>query len=158
MKDSIHILLAEDDSDDRFFFKQALSDLNEHVRLTIFDNGEDVLNYLFDAAQARPDVLFLDLNMPRKNGSECLAKIRHFKGLEELPVVVYSTSLYEEIVENLYLLGATHYIRKTSHHELKQMLSHVLSKVRLQSLKRPLRNDFLLVAQPELAFEEAFAF
>jgi CheY-like chemotaxis protein len=127
-KDSIHILLAEDDSDDRFFFSQALKELNEDVGLTEFDNGEDVLNYLIYAGNDVPDLLFLDLHMPRKNDSECLAKIRHFMGLEDLPVVVYSTSLYDEIVEHLYLLGATHYIRKTTLRELKQMLSYVLKK------------------------------
>ncbi len=155
----IHIILAEDDPDDRFFFTEALSNLNDSIKLSIFENGEELLDHLFNPLSEKPDLLFLDLNMPRRNGSECLAKIRHHDGLQELPVIIYSTSLYEEIIEHLFLLGATHYIRKTTIQELQLMLAFVLAKVRTQNIrKKTARADFFLSAQPKLALEEVSMF
>ena len=71
-QDPFHILLADDDLDDRFLFEDALNKLSLPTRLTTIDDGERLINYLYKNTHQLPDVLFLDLNMPRKNGSECV--------------------------------------------------------------------------------------
>ncbi len=109
---SKYILLAEDDEDDCFIFKNALEELPLTFHLTIVPNGEELMRLLNDATLRLPDVLFLDLNMPRKNGFECLQEIRSNKALNELPVVIFSSAYAPDIVDKLFKDGAQYYVRK----------------------------------------------
>lgn len=84
-----HILLADDDTDDCLFFKDALEELALSVTLTTVRDGVELMRHL--STQVLPDVIFLDLNMPRKNGYECLTEIKLNAKLATIPVVVYST-------------------------------------------------------------------
>src|ERR1041384_4215132 len=86
-KEKIQILLSDDDKDDCFLFREALSELPHQTHLEIVNDGEQLMNYLHEHADRLPDVLFLDLNMPRKNGFECLSEIKHNDKLSSLPVV-----------------------------------------------------------------------
>ena len=72
----LNILLAEDDTDDRFFFDKVLQGIPIDTRLTTVNNGEQLMKYLLENQDQLPDVLFLDINMPRKNGFECVSEIR----------------------------------------------------------------------------------
>ena len=110
---TFHILLADDDVDDIMIFKEVLNELNLPVRLTTIDNGEKLMQ-LLQEDEALPDVLFLDLNMPRKTGMECLKEIKSAEALKRLPVVIFSTSFKKETVDTLYESGAQFYIRKPS--------------------------------------------
>lgn len=140
----IHILLADDDRDDLFFFKDALSELPINTELTTVDDGERLLSYLSKNAGKLPDVLFLDLNMPRRNGSECLKEIKLNKFLQKLPVIIYSTSLHEVVSDELYKNGAHYYVRKTSLPELRKALDCVLTMMIENNFERPPRNKFVL--------------
>jgi CheY-like chemotaxis protein len=73
-KSSIEILLADDDMDDRFFFEKALSQMPLRAKLTTVSNGEQLMDYLKANSSHPPDVLFLDLNMPRKTDLNVLRK------------------------------------------------------------------------------------
>lgn len=106
-----HIFLADDDQDDCLLFKEALEELSLPVELTIVNNGEQLMEALNKDAPL-PDILFLDLNMPRKNGFECLSEIKQSEKLKGLPVVILSTSFNQNIINQLYTQGAQHYIRK----------------------------------------------
>lgn len=141
----VHLLLADDDADDRFFFKDALSELSIPNRLTTVNDGEQLMNYLFANSGKLPDVLFLDLNMPRKNGSECLKEIKLNKKLQQLPVIIYSTSLHESVANELYANGAHYYIQKTDLKELQYMLLHILTMITEKKFLRPSRNKFILI-------------
>ena len=88
----LSILLADDDKDDRFFFSMALESLTVPTQLAIVLDGEKLMVYLDENSHQLPDVLFLDLNMPRKNGFECLNEIKQNNKLNELLVIIYSTS------------------------------------------------------------------
>ena len=110
----IHLLLADDDKDDCLLFKEALEELPVSAELTMVDNGEELMRRLSKKAGELPSVIFLDLNMPRKNGFECLAEIKQSEKLKNLPVVIFSTSLDPEVVNMLYTRGAQYYIRKPS--------------------------------------------
>ncbi len=135
----LHILLADDDKDDRFFFKDALSKLSIPNKFTSVDDGEQLMSYLTKNSHTLPDVLFLDLNMPRKNGAECLTEIKLNKKLQHLPVIIYSTSLHETIADELYENGAHYYVRKGDLVELKKTLQRVLT----QFDHRIIRQDYL---------------
>lgn len=109
---SQHILLADDDEDDCFLFQLALKELPIQFTVTIVHNGEELMQLLGEDDRQLPDVLFLDLNMPRKNGFVCLSEIKNNDKLKQLPVIIFSSSYAPEVVEQLYKNGAQYYIRK----------------------------------------------
>ncbi len=114
------------------------------TKLTTVDDGERLMSYLSKNINKLPDVLFLDLNMPRKNGAECLKEIKLNKKLQHLPVIIYSTSLHEAVADELYKNGAHYYIRKTDLLELRKVLHKVLTMIIENKFSRPPRSEFIL--------------
>ena len=132
--DQLYILLADDDEDDRFFFQEALNELSIGTRLTAVHDGEQLMKLLTETASALPDVLFLDLNMPRKNGYECLREIKSSEQLKPLPVVILSTLFDRDIADRLYRDGASFCMRKPSGHDkLKGLIQKALTLVTQES-------------------------
>lgn len=132
----LHILLADDDKDDRFLFREALSELPVTTTLETVHDGEQLMTWLNEHQDNLPDVLFLDLNMPRKNGFECLTEIKTNDKLSALPVVMFSTSYprdehYEsDMIHMLFNIGAQDYIRKPGNFtELKKAIYKILQKI-----------------------------
>ena len=125
--DPISILLADDDKDDCLLFQDALEELPLQTHLSVVNNGEQLMTYLHKEKET-PTVLFLDLNMPRKSGLECLAEIRRIQKLKNIPVVIFSTSGSEIAIEKTYTLGATYFICKPrSYGLLKKAIETILS-------------------------------
>jgi CheY-like chemotaxis protein len=123
----LNILLADDDTDDCFFFKKALDELLLVTQLTIVHDGEQLMNYLFKNTKNLPDILFLDISMPRKNGLECLSEIKQNKKLQDLPLVLLSTSNSKDMISTVFKIGAHVYIHKPGDFEqLKQVIHHAL--------------------------------
>src|SRR5215203_94230 len=104
--DSFKILLADDDEDDCMFFKEALDELSLPVSLNTVGDGVELMDFLKSNLINLPHVLFLDLNMPRKTGFECLSEIKQNEKLKQLPVIIYSTSANPDVIESLYNNGA----------------------------------------------------
>ena len=126
--DALHILLADDDEDDRLFFKDAIEEVKVKTVVRIVEDGVQLMDYLNKPEISLPNVVFLDLNMPRKNGMECLKEIRSNHKLKDLSVVIYSTSASEEDIEATFVKGANVYIKKPNDFdELKRVLGQVLS-------------------------------
>jgi CheY-like chemotaxis protein len=132
----LNVLLADDDTDDCSFFDKALREIPIATHLTYVHDGEQLINYLSKNSEHLPDVLFLDLSMPRKTGFECLSEIKENKKLKDLPVVMFSTSFpqdmnYEEkMIKMLLKIGAHDYIRKSGDFaQLKQVIHNTLNKV-----------------------------
>jgi len=132
----LNILLADDDTDDCFFFDKALKEIPIATHLTTVHDGEQLMNYLFENFEHLPNVLFLDLSMPRKTGFECLIDIKENKKLKDLPVIMLSTLFprdnnYEQhIIKVLNTIGALDYIRKPSDYQaLKQVIHNALITV-----------------------------
>lgn len=122
------ILLADDDEDDRLFFKDAIDSLKTETEVLFANDGEKLMHYLEDEINELPHILFLDLNMPCKNGFECLELIRLSDRLKNLTVAIYSTSGSEEDIEAAFVKGANVYIRKPSDFDsLKRVLTEVLN-------------------------------
>ena len=137
----LNILLADDDLDDRIFFERALNELSLVTTLTTVNNGEQLMQYLTDHADQLPDVLFLDLSMPRKTGFECLAEIKENERLNGLSVIMFTTSftrgidLEDNLKNTLTRMGAEDYIRKPGdYQELKQVIQHALISIRAKRL------------------------
>jgi CheY-like chemotaxis protein len=130
----LQILLADDDKDDCFLFAEALRELPFFTNLNTVHDGEQLMNYLYKGLQQLPDIIFLDLSMPRKNGFECLSEIKHSDKLKDIFVIMFSTSFpsnmhYEQDMINLlYKIGAEDYIRKPADfRELKQIIYDTLN-------------------------------
>ena len=123
-----NILLADDDEDDCLFFKDALDELSLNTSFTAVPDGEQLMKYLKTVSTNLPDVLFLDLNMPRKNGFDCLIEIKEHPLLQALPIIIYSTSYDIETVNLLYDIGAHYYICKpVLYEELKTIVYKAIS-------------------------------
>lgn len=123
----LKILLADDDTDDCFFFKKALEELSVDSELAIVHDGEQLMNYLSENSEHLPLVLFLDINMPRKNGLECLSEIRQNDKLKDLPVAMFSTSNSWDTINMLFRSGAHVFIHKPSDFaQLKQIIHHAI--------------------------------
>jgi PleD family two-component response regulator len=141
------IFLADDDDDDCTVFEDALNELNVETYLTITNDGVELLSTLNENVPPPPYVIFLDLNMPRKNGFESLKEIRQIKKLEAIPVVILSTSSNVDIIDKAFHLGANYYICKpTSYPLMIKMIGKVLSLDIKQLNEQPSRNKFVLVA------------
>jgi len=131
-----NILLADDDTDDCHLFEKALKEIPIATHLTTFGNGEELMDYLLKNSMDLPNVLFLDLSMPRKTGYECLIEIKENKKLEAIPIFVFTTSIPSIILADLKLsnrvmnFGALDYVRKpTDFEQLKQIIHQALIKV-----------------------------
>ncbi|MFN3756383.1 MAG: response regulator [Flavobacterium sp.] len=127
-KEYISIALADDDQDDRMFFKDAFEELKINTVVSIHCDGQELMNYLNESKTHLPNILFLDLNMPQKNGYECLVEIKKNKKFNDIAIAIYSTSSSEEDVENTFVQGANIYIKKPSDFEtLKKILKEVVT-------------------------------
>lgn len=124
---TLHIMLADDDDDDRLFFREAFEEIKIDYKLSMFNDGEQLMEYLNVPSNEQPDVIFLDLNMPRKSGLECLREIRADERLKKISVAIYSTSSSEQDIEDTFVNGANVYIKKPNDFNmLKKILSDVV--------------------------------
>ena len=119
------IFYVDDDPDDRLFFEEVTQQLGEPVSL--FELGEQML-FQLENPPPQPSLIFLDLNMPIKDGFEILREIKNTLNLKDLPVIILSTTSNPETVKRCYALGASLYLKKSvSIGDLKKSLEYVLS-------------------------------
>lgn len=124
----IHIILADDDEDDRQIFKDAFNEIKMKTVVFTVNDGVQLMNHLNSMSGVLPHLLFLDLNMPFKSGMECLKEIKGNERLKNISVVIYSTSASEEDIEQTFIKGANVYIKKPDDFStLKKILSKVIS-------------------------------
>jgi CheY-like chemotaxis protein len=139
-KEPLHILLADDDEDDRLLFTEAFSELKIKTIVHTVNTGIQLMERLKMKNIRLPHLLFLDLNMPRKNGLECLKEIRSDKKLKDISIAIYSTSGTEKDMEETFRNGANVYITKPNDFNiLKQILEKVVVttyQYQDQSMKR----------------------
>jgi CheY-like chemotaxis protein len=98
-----HIILAEDDIDDQNIFQIALEEVDSTIQTQFVSNGKELLSLL---QNNKPDLLFLDLDMPYKNGLECLIEMRNDPQLEKIPVIVFSSTTKPSNIQTAYEMGA----------------------------------------------------
>lgn len=125
-----YIYLADDDSDDRDFFADAMLEIDPHVILKQAHDGMYLMDNLLRLSNSElPEFIFLDINMPRKSGLECLEEIRNHNGtLKEVNVIMLSTSSDPENIQKAMELGATFYaVKPSSFEKLKSLLDDILN-------------------------------
>lgn len=111
MNDDATIFLIDDDSDDQEIFALALEEIFRSYTCVTAKNGVEALEKL-RSGNVKPDYIFLDLNMPRMNGKQCLAEIRKESVLNKIPVIIYSTSSESHHMEQMITMGASAFVTK----------------------------------------------
>ena len=106
------ILLVDDDRDDQMLFKEALSEADGTVLCMSALSGYEALEKLISGVMAIPDIIFMDVNMPRMNGLDCLKEFMKIELLRPVPVIMYSTSCSPAYQRECLANGAAHYIEK----------------------------------------------
>ena len=110
------------------------------------------MNLLNSETTALPDILLLDLNMPRKNGFECLTEIKQNKKMQYLHVVIFSTSFEQEVVNMLYHNGAHFFIRKPSEFALfKKIILNTFRLIMANNISGPAKENFVLSIENSLS-------
>lgn len=121
------IVLADDDADDRELFIEAIAEIDASVSVVTVDDGDRLMNEL-RSLSSTPDVIFLDVNMPRKSGKECVAEIKQDEQLKHVPVVIYSTTLNKKDIDDAWKNGALCFMRKPdSYSKLKAILKEIVT-------------------------------
>ena len=113
-KEPVKIILAEDDKDDQELFMEALTATKIPSEVTTVENGAELVRTLKDPAEPKPDIVFIDINMPIKGGKEALEEIKSDKELKEIPAGMLSTSNHPNDIEETFNKGANLYIQKPS--------------------------------------------
>jgi len=125
---SARIILTDDDADDRSFFNEAFSEMQMQGELQTFSDGKELMDYLHSSV-IPPDVVILDLNMPRKSGFECIEEIRSDSRFSHTSIAVYSTSSSDKDIEATFNSGANLYIKKPSDYGiLKKVIRTILGR------------------------------
>ena len=144
-KTKLTVYLADDDADDRLLFEEALMEVSCDVELTTAKNGEQLMGILDKNTPPPPHLIFLDLNMPLKNGFECLEEIKQNKKYRNIPVVIFSTSSQKEAIDQVYKKGADYYLCKPdTFQKLKKLLHTVFAIDHPSQTGRRSREDFYI--------------
>ena len=123
----LKILPADDVTDERLFFRKALQELPVDFHLTTVNNGDGLMVFLNNDLTELPDVLFLDINLPLKSGTECLEELKQNPKPENLPLIMFSTLNSACAIKMLFNKGADVYIHKPNEFaKLKQVIYHAL--------------------------------
>ena len=123
------ILIVDDDNDDQYMIKQAFSTVNLTENVRTVNDGVELFEYLEKTGKYKdmnvpfPKVILLDLNMPKKDGRQCLKEIKEHPKLKKIPIVIYSTSSNPDDISYAYEHGASSYITKPySYQELVNIM------------------------------------
>jgi CheY-like chemotaxis protein len=121
--------IADDDPDDRELFIEALRTIDALCECITAVDGEEALAKLTDGLPQLPDFIFLDLNMPRINGRECLAAIKKNARINKIPVIIYSTSAEKKDITETIQSGAAYFLQKPNRFEdLSRALDNIISR------------------------------
>ena len=136
-----NIYLADDDDDDRIMFAEALFEIDSTAILTQAQDGQQLMNILYKQPNPLPDIIFMDINMPKQDGFKCLEEIRNQYGnLKELFVIILSTSSDPLVIDKAFNLGATFYaVKPSTFDDLKSLIKDVLQIDWLSLEKRNLK-------------------
>jgi CheY-like chemotaxis protein len=130
MPSAFSILLIDDDSDDQEIFSITVGKISPHVLCSFADDGVHALERLTREDLA-PDLIFIDLNMPRMGGLECLEAIRKMERMRETPAWIYSTSADMPTIEKSMSMGANGFLKKEANpHVLQKKLTDIFSTIK----------------------------
>ncbi|HEY8936584.1 MAG TPA: response regulator [Cyclobacteriaceae bacterium] len=123
------VFLIDDDIDDRDLFLDALDEIDNNIHCSLAENGKTAIEILLSDIFEKPELIFLDLNMPLINGKELLKELKNSRDLSPIPVIMYSTFFGPDEMDEIINLGASYcLVKHTSFSELKSALRMILSK------------------------------
>ena len=129
MKQNRTFFIVDDDVDDQELFIEAVNEVDKSIRCFSATSCEEALDALIHMKIPLPDLIFLDLNMPRLNGKQCLIELKKEATLKDIPVIIYSTSSEKKDIEETSSLGAAHFLTKPNKFdELCRSLTFVISQ------------------------------
>lgn len=141
----LRILLVDDDVDDCDLFRDAVAETGLHSSVDIAHDGIKIMQLFNTRAESLPHLIFLDLNMPKVSGTECLREIRRASYLNGIPVIIFSTSCTDIDIEETFSGGANLYIQKpTVYKHLVVLLKKVLLLDWRKYLTERQRNRFVI--------------
>jgi len=141
----LRILLADDDESDRFVFREILEELELETVVHTANDGIELMQMLAGMEKRLPHLLFLDLNMPRKDGITCLKEIRSNGKYSNISIAIYSTSSTRDDIDTTFRNGANIYITKPrSYKDLKKVLAKAVSETHLKQDTNFNKAHFLL--------------
>jgi CheY-like chemotaxis protein len=121
-------MLVDDDADDQLFFLDAINAIDKSLHCDVANNGLEAMIRLNN--DLRPGVIFLDLNMPKMNGYECLQQIKKSDALKQIPVIIFTTTNNPKEAERTRQMGAYRFLTKTSDFKkLKLQLGEILQTI-----------------------------
>lgn len=121
-------LLADDDNDDAELFGEALGSVDPPVEFHHVEDGAMVFQFLDSIRGKKPDIIFLDLNMPGMNGWQCLAKLKNDDNFKDIPVIMYSTSSHQRDKELAIDLGALGFITKPFDYKIVKIMLNKIAR------------------------------
>lgn len=141
---NLNVLLVDDDSEETYLFKEALEHADLNITLFRANDGNDLMAFLLN--EPAPDLVFIDINMPYKDGFEALAEIRSNLKFRDLPLIIYSTTKSESSINACYEQGADLFVIKPNDFdEMVQVLKKVFT-VNWENHKKPSREEFVITA------------
>ena len=124
-----NVFIADDDPEDREIFMEALAAVDGTIQCFSANDGEKAIRVLNTDILEKPDLIFLDMNMPFLTGKQVLEQLKKLEVLRDIPVIMYSTFFNEQDIADIHALGAVHYmIKPTSFEVLVNSLTAVLSR------------------------------
>jgi CheY-like chemotaxis protein len=128
------VLAVDDDDDDLELFCDTVKAVESSANVIIARHGDEALDYLLKEAVTMPDIIFLDINMPKRNGRDCLKMIKAERQTKYIPVVMYSTTLSPEDKALFDSLGARFMTKSASYTESIEVLRRLFQQLRTESL------------------------
>jgi CheY-like chemotaxis protein len=123
------ILLVDDDTDDQELFIDAVNEVDASIHCFCANDGEAALKFINEDAVVKPDMVFIDLNMPKLNGKRVLQELKKTEIIKSIPVIMYSTFFGPRDIEEINASGASfHMVKSTRFEDLCKSLQHILSK------------------------------
>jgi CheY-like chemotaxis protein len=123
------LFIIDDDAEDQEIFIEAVREVDKSIQCYSATSGEDAMKQLEMEVVVLPDLIFLDMNMPKLNGKQVLRELKNTRSLKGIPVIMYSTSFAPRDIEEIDQLGAAYHLLKPSRFEdLCNSLTLILSK------------------------------
>lgn len=144
-QEPVKVVMADDDKDDQDIFKEAIKETDVPTEVTTVNDGKELIEHLKDKSTPNPDVIFVDINMPKKDGKEALREIKNDKDLKDIPTVMYTTSTNQRDIKDTFEAGADLYVPKpVSFAALVLILKKIFFLHWAGYLLKPLWNKFIL--------------
>lgn len=141
----LNVLLVDDDSEESYLFNEALEHAHLDIRLSRANDGNDLMAYLLN--KPTPDLVFMDINMPYKDGLEALTEIRSIPKFKDLPLIIYSTTKNEDSINACYEKGANLFVIKPNDFdEMVQVVKRICT-FDWKNFTKPLREEFVITAR-----------